>query len=197
MSNFNHLPPEHRNPLTDLPNSLAIKSALDTAIQKMPGRFGLLAMDADGLKDLNDRIGHHKGDEFLRKIGGVLETMLRRSDLYLPGHVGGDEFSVVIHDIDSNNKVRVVQERIRKTLGSRGIEMSIGGRLHKKGETAVQLSEAADALMYADKKRRQVERYDRPGVREAVDEIRELTKKSNINPRDLPSLMRLREEGKF
>ena len=58
---------ELRGPLTNLPNRLAIKNTIDQCIAKMPGKFGLLEIDLDGLKKINDEKGHRAGDELIVK----------------------------------------------------------------------------------------------------------------------------------
>jgi len=196
-SHFDYLPPEYRNPLTDLPNSLAIKERLYEATLQTPGRFGLLKLDLDSFKEINDQDGHADGDEYIRTTGDVLGHILREGDLYLPAHDSGDEFSVMIYDITMNEHVTIVQERIHRTLDSYGIEVSIGGRMHVLGETAEELAEAADALMYKNKAERKIAKYDNPEARRAIHEIGRLALAHNIAPRDIPALIQLMKEGLY
>jgi len=195
--NFDYLPPDYRNPLTDLPNRLAVKESLERAINENSGQFALLELDIDGLKEINDTLGHLEGDEFLRTAGAVLGEILRQSDLYLPAHKSGDEFSVILHNVTSEAQVAVIKERIRHTLAEYGVETSIGGRLHIHGETAEELSHAADALMYEDKVKRKIEKYNTPEIRRSVREMARIALENDISPRDLPTLMTLMQEGLF
>jgi len=195
-SYFDYLPPKYRNSLTNLPNRRIVKKRLDTAIETTPGQFAFLQLDVDGLKDVNDTYGHLEGDEFLRTTAAVLEDTLREND-FLPAHISGDEFSVIIHDIKASHDVASVRERIRRTLADYGIEVSIGGRIHQLGETAVDLAKASDALMYKDKIHRKIERYDSPEIRKAVYVMSQLALKYGIPPRDVSALITLTREGAF
>lgn len=195
MNNFNRYDLQYHDTLTDLPNRLAIREQLEAAIQGMPGSFALLEIDIDGLKELNDTEGHGEGDRFLRAVGEVLDETLRSSDLYLPAHKSGDEFSIILYSLHTEEQVAIVRERVRSDLDDLGIGVSIGGRLHRVGESAEQLSEAADALMYDDKVRRKIEQYGYQGAREAIIAIGHIAITNNINLRDAPLLWELVQQG--
>jgi diguanylate cyclase (GGDEF)-like protein len=81
--------------LTGLANRTAIFERLDEAIQRVvPGAMAaVLFIDLDGLKELNDTLGHDRADDMLREIGERLSATVRASDLV--GRFGGDEFVVV------------------------------------------------------------------------------------------------------
>jgi diguanylate cyclase (GGDEF)-like protein len=105
------------DPLTDLPNRALV---LDRAEQVL-ARARLLGVtvtalfvDIDGFKQINDRFGHHAGDEVLRQVGARLKTVLRDNDTV--GRLGGDEFVMVIDSIGVNALPKLVAERILDVL---------------------------------------------------------------------------------
>lgn len=196
MAGFDHLPREQRHALTDLPNRLALNAYLARAIRDTPGKFALLGIDIDNFKDTNDQHGHEQGDKLLLRTAKTLEAGLRREDA-APIHVSGDEFNIILNRIHSGEDVETVRDRIRHKLGEEGIKISIGGRLHRVGETAGKLINDVDQLMYEDKRGRKTERYDTPHARKAVARIAQLADHAGIKYSDLPTLLRLHNQGKF
>ncbi|MGJ5176416.1 diguanylate cyclase domain-containing protein [Bradyrhizobium oligotrophicum] len=75
--------------LTGLPNRLAFLKALETA----PRHIAIIAIDLDGFKPVNDRHGHHAGDELLRQVGARLTSCVGRNGL--ASRFGGDEFMLL------------------------------------------------------------------------------------------------------
>ncbi len=196
MPGFDHPPDSSRNTLTNLPNRWALEATLGRAISGRPGTFALLEIDADGMKDVNDRYGHAEGDQYIRTIAEVLNANTRSDDLFI-AHKSGDEFTVLLSGITTEEEVAAVRERIRETLSDYGIEVSIGGRLHQPYETEDELSAAADALMYEDKVRRKQEQYKSPEAREAIRHIAQVALQAGIAPRDIPTLIALSNRGDF
>ncbi len=137
--------------LTNLPDRLSLNAGIAEAIETIPGQFGLLELDVDDLKMLNDTMGHLEGDEYLKFIGGVLKDLLRDDDRFVAGHKSGDEFTIILNGVTSNEQVDDVRQRIIKELDSLGVIVSIGGRVHIPGETAEQLMIDADRLMVLNK----------------------------------------------
>lgn len=117
--------------------------------------FCLLMVDLDGLKAVNDGFGHHRGDEVLRAVGGVLRRSLRAVDTGY--RYGGDEFLVLLPETDIPGAF-VVAEKIRSGVEEIGLALaggevqtsvSIGLVSHPEdGATADELMKAADAAMY-------------------------------------------------
>jgi diguanylate cyclase (GGDEF)-like protein len=99
--------------LTGLPN----RREFNRLTQNRPGRFSfvILAMDLDGLKQVNDTQGHAAGDELLRHVASVLQSSLRVGDVVV--RLGGDEFAAILFQADENDG-RVVCERILATLAA-------------------------------------------------------------------------------
>ena len=81
--------------LTGLPNRVLLTERL-RAVVASPRPGGLLVLDLDGFKQVNDRWGHAAGDELLRQAADRLRSAARADDL--PARLGGDEFAVVVAD---------------------------------------------------------------------------------------------------
>ena len=105
------------DPLTDLPNRILV---LDRAEQILArGRredlpVTALFVDIDGFKQINDRYGHHAGDDVLRQVGARLKTILRDSDTV--GRLGGDEFVMLVDSVGLDAAPELVAERILDVL---------------------------------------------------------------------------------
>ena len=102
--------------LTGLPNRQALVEALDAELsrtRRFSRPFTVALLDCDGFKGINDRGGHLAGDEVLRRIGLALRQHTRRYDCV--GRLGGDEFLLVLSEVDGENAV-LVAERLRAAL---------------------------------------------------------------------------------
>ena len=90
-----------RDALTGLPNRLLLHERLAQAIaqaKRAGRRVGVLFIDLDRFKNVNDTLGHRIGDELLKSVSAALATALRETDLL--ARLGGDEFMVVVQDFD-------------------------------------------------------------------------------------------------
>jgi len=150
------------DPLTGLPNRTAIETLLGAAMSE-DGQLGVLFVDADRFKDINDRHGHRAGDEVLVHISQRLSEAVRPSDVV--GRLGGDEF-VVICPGAAGGELRQIRDRIDHALaapmlisaGSLAASVSTGVAEGRLGDSAAVLLERADAAMYEMKRARQAER---------------------------------------
>lgn len=103
--------------LTGLLNRRQVRELLNTAFEgsrRYSHPLSVCILDMDNLKEVNDKYGHHAGDEVLVRVGKIVETELRRSDF--AGRYGGDEFIIVF----PNTPIRGASEcmeRIREALG--------------------------------------------------------------------------------
>ena len=90
-----------RDALTGLPNRLLLHERLTQAIaqaRRSGGRVGVLFIDLDRFKNVNDTLGHRIGDELLKLVTRALSATLRETDLL--ARLGGDEFMVIVDDFD-------------------------------------------------------------------------------------------------
>ena len=119
------------------------------------GQYGLLFIDVDNLKAVNDRHGHLAGDLLLSAIGRALLGAVRRSDL--GARVGGDEFAILLDNIPEA-ELAAKAERIAKTVGKLKIEhqavvltpsISAGYTVLEPGVKPSELLLRADRSMYA------------------------------------------------
>ncbi len=105
------------DPLTHLPNrGLVIDRAeqMLARARRLDVPVTALFMDIDGFKQINDRYGHHAGDEVLRQVGARLRTVLRDSDTV--GRLGGDEFAMLVDSAELDVAPELVAERILEVL---------------------------------------------------------------------------------
>jgi diguanylate cyclase (GGDEF)-like protein len=102
---------------TGLQNSRAFDRALEEALAGLQENetLGVLMLDLDHFKDVNDRHGHPAGDEALRAFSGVLRSCMRDGDL--AARYGGEEFAVLLAGVDEAG-ARAVAERIRSRTES-------------------------------------------------------------------------------
>lgn len=120
--------------------------------------FGILFIDIDRFKSVNDTYGHEVGDKVLRLIAATINNGLRSSDVV--SRWGGEEFVAFVTNVDEEKllhvaeKVRVLVERSTVTLEGNDtlITISIGATLARKQDSAHGLIRRADALMYEAKK---------------------------------------------
>jgi diguanylate cyclase (GGDEF)-like protein/PAS domain S-box-containing protein len=90
-----------RDALTGLPNRLLLHERLTQAIahaRRSGRRVGVLFIDLDRFKNVNDTLGHRIGDELLKRVSQALSAALRETDLL--ARLGGDEFMVIVDDFD-------------------------------------------------------------------------------------------------
>ncbi|GGY88288.1 EAL domain-containing protein [Pseudoduganella plicata] len=151
----------NEDPLTGLPNRHWMTAYLPAALQRAADKqclMALLFIDLDGFKNVNDTAGHHSGDELLRNVAKRLKLAVRPADHVV--RVGGDEFIVIIEQVQDRAAVahiaqRVLnafQERFHIAQGSYPVGASIGISLFPDDGTHMQeLLTHADAAMYVVK----------------------------------------------
>jgi len=129
----------------------------------------VFALDLDGLKQMNDRGGHHVGDGALRAVADALRTVSRESDVV--GRMGGDEFAVLLvnatEDLAASFEARLTAlldqrhgNRIESDYAGVPLSLSIGGAASSpsRRRSLDELLRRADAAMYARKRRSQSSR---------------------------------------
>ncbi|HSL45905.1 MAG TPA: sensor domain-containing diguanylate cyclase [Anaerolineales bacterium] len=119
---------------------------------------GLLFMDVDHFKQVNDSYGHNIGDDVLRMVANTIRYALRATDTV--GRWGGEEFIAILYDVQDKGdlqsaaeKIRTLVEYSRLDVDTRGlaVTISIGGTLLRTGDTPQSLVQRADELMYRSK----------------------------------------------
>ena len=148
--------------LTELPNRLLFQDRVQQALQlarRQRKKAALLWIDLDRYKQINDTLGHRVGDDVLCEVGRRLKGCLRGSDLV--ARVGGDEFTVLAHDIDSAAAVEqlchklltAVSQPMRPEGHSLSVTASIGFSIFPEhGEDPTALMRHADLAMYIAKR---------------------------------------------
>lgn len=147
--------------LTGLPNRVVLQDRLGQALGRLHrrgGTVGLLSLDMDGFKQVNDRYGHGAGDDFLREVPQRLRSALRTDDTV--ARVGGDEFVVLLEDCGGEaGAVRVAERMLHAFeppfgLGDERLALRVSVGIAVAGcseETADQLMTNADVAMYRAK----------------------------------------------
>jgi len=107
----------HYDSLTALPNRLLFYERLSGAIamaRRNGWKLGVLFIDLDRFKNVNDTLGHIAGDELLRQVAGRLSGCLRESDTV--GRLGGDEFAVILPELEDGQLASVVARKVVDAL---------------------------------------------------------------------------------
>jgi diguanylate cyclase (GGDEF)-like protein len=150
----------HHDSMTGLCNRLYTELKVAQAIQEVEqfGKsMGLLMIDLDRFKEVNDRFGHAAGDVVLRTVSNTISCSLRASDIL--GRWGGDEFIAVITDVD-RRELRTVAEKCRRLIAESAatfenksirVTASFGETLISPGDTLITAVRRADELMYKSK----------------------------------------------
>lgn len=144
------------DPLTGLANRRVfderIHGMMDSACRyKNP--LSMISMDLDRFKNINDNLGHQKGDEVLKAVAAVLKRAVRSTDLLV--RMGGDEFLLVLDNTDLKSG-RILAERLCVAVDeldiwadeSTKLGISIGMSELKKGESLRQWMERTDDILY-------------------------------------------------
>ncbi|HLA17418.1 MAG TPA: GGDEF domain-containing protein [Candidatus Limnocylindrales bacterium] len=119
---------------------------------------GILMIDLDHFKVLNDRHGHHVGDEVLRAVAGAIAAAVR--DVDVPARYGGEEFVVLLRD-PGPAVAAEVGERIRSAVAAldlralrvRSVSVSVGAAVQRRPDEPIEeIVEAADKALYRAKR---------------------------------------------
>lgn len=147
--------------LTGLLNRVGFRQRIDRALASVgtgDGRVGLLFVDLNRFKQVNDLHGHDAGDELIRQAGARLHAICREEDDV--ARLGGDEFAIILADVDRDEQVRAAERRVREAFQAPfavgaltlSVGASVGGGVWPDdGHTVKELVRHADAAMYEDK----------------------------------------------
>ena len=148
--------------LTPLLNRRAFLREVERSIARV-ARHGtpvaVMIADLDGLKSINDSIGHQAGDAVLLHVGYALKATVRATDIV--ARIGGDEFGLVLEDLDpatAEAKARLLAEAIAaEPVDGVPVSISVGYALVSPGDDIDSIIARADAAMYARKRARRAE----------------------------------------
>jgi diguanylate cyclase (GGDEF)-like protein/PAS domain S-box-containing protein len=144
--------------LTALPNTVLLNDRLEAALaraHRAKRHVGVMFLDLDHFKDVNDTLGHRVGDLLLKEVSRRIRATLRQSDVL--ARISGDEFVVVLEDLpDEGAPERVahkILDEVRRPFTVEGHEIHVSGSLGlalypDDGKDAETLLKNADAAMY-------------------------------------------------
>ena len=151
-----------KDPLTGLFNRRGFFMLADRQLKlatRTRCRLALFYLDVDGLKKINDRLGHCAGDRAIKEAADIIRQTFRTSDI--SARIGGDEFAVLALDLEADGTA-VIPQRIQEALAIRnalphcvfGLSLSIGTVIYDLAARATvdKLLACADASMYANKR---------------------------------------------
>lgn len=144
--------------LTGLSNYREFMETLERELRRAErgnDSFTLLLLDLDGLKRINDRLGHLAGNRALKRLARVMKEQCRSTDL--TARYGGDEFGVVLIDSDQSMAEQVagrIEACVRDGREEPSFSVSVGMAMYPvDGRTVQNLIEAADQQLYERKRK--------------------------------------------
>ncbi|ABO49880.1 diguanylate cyclase/phosphodiesterase with PAS/PAC and GAF sensor(s) [Desulforamulus reducens MI-1] len=151
----------YHDSLTELPNRTLFNDRLSMALNQAhrnKNKLAVMFLDLDHFKKVNDTLGHDIGDQLLKGIAQRFSKLLRKGDTI--ARIGGDEFTILLHNITRAENASIVADKIIDTLANPWIignhefhiTTSIGIALYPDdGTDAESLLKNADAAMYQAK----------------------------------------------
>jgi len=152
------------DPLTSLPNRSLFRDRLSRGITRADtseSQLGLLLIDLDRFKDINDALGHDKGDFLLKEIALLLQQYIHPEDTF--ARLGGDEFAVILPDSSrrmmverANAFLKALERPFKINDSTITVGASIGITVYPEhGENETDMLCRADSAMYSAKKSKQ------------------------------------------
>ncbi len=144
--------------LTDLANRKELDRYFKSVIRKTRTRHAIFYIDMDNFKQVNDSFGHELGDRLLKELGNRLKEVVRVRDKV--ARVGGDEFVILLTDINSNGDIPRIKEKLENSISKPvyldgniiTVNCSIGASIYPdQGNTLEELIKKADIYMYEEK----------------------------------------------
>jgi diguanylate cyclase (GGDEF)-like protein len=147
--------------LTGLYNRLFFETELKRLENSRQFPISIIMTDLDNLKRVNDAFGHRAGDQLLKNLANLFETIFRHEDIIC--RIGGDEFVVLLPNT-GEPEARIIMERLNKQVNLYNkdhpdlpIGISIGVSTASQGESLLGHLKIADNLMYEEKARKKNE----------------------------------------
>lgn len=152
------------DPLTSLPNRSLFRDRLSRGIslaESSSSQLGLLLIDLDRFKDINDALGHDKGDYLLKEIALRLQQYVYPNDTF--ARLGGDEFAVILPDCNrkslmdrASTLLQVLEKPFMINGSTITVSASIGATVYPEhGDNLTDILSRADSAMYGAKKSKQ------------------------------------------
>jgi diguanylate cyclase (GGDEF)-like protein/PAS domain S-box-containing protein len=144
--------------LTGLHNRFFFDEELSRLEENHRQPISVLMLDMDGLKKINDSLGHFAGDEALRRVARLVRSCLRGEDLV--ARLGGDEFAVLLPNTRQRERDRIIARMNRMLSHSNRqnpglpLAISIGAATAQPGESLRKALEEADQRLYEEKRRK-------------------------------------------
>ena len=145
----------HHDPLTDIYNRSFVDDEFDIITKQNITNVGLLFIDLNNFKQINDELGHRKGDEILIKVSTVLENIIK--DKGLVCRFGGDEFIAILYN-STKKETKDLKEKIiyygnTTLIDNMEIKFAVGSAFkQKEDESMHKLLDKAEKSMYLNKK---------------------------------------------
>lgn len=134
--------------LTGLKNRNAYQQAM-ISYENSNQKLCCIYIDANGLHELNNTLGHAAGDKLLQAIATILKENFGMQDVF---RIGGDEFAVFCQN-KTDNEIATVMAKIKETLERRNYHIAVGWAFSEDDKFLQRTIEAAEKAMYLDKSR--------------------------------------------
>ena len=156
-----------KDPLTGVTNRRVAERMIADAVA-LWGRdrtpFGILFIDMDNLKQINDQLGHQAGDAAIQVVARTLRALFRQEDMV--ARWGGDEFVILVKDIDADLLMKIASKaelgvgtaEMPEAYTGQDLSVSIGATMAAEEDTAESVMARADRIMYREKQRKKTSR---------------------------------------
>ena len=159
------------DPLTSLPNRSLFRDRLSRGIslaESSNSELGLLLIDLDRFKDINDALGHDKGDYLLKELALLLQQYVYPNDTF--ARLGGDEFAMILPDSNKKtiiDRANALLKALEKPFVINDSTITVGASIGitvypEHGDNVTDILSRADSAMYSAKKTKQGVMYYQP-----------------------------------